>query len=41
MSSVSGIKNTVTQGNPVPLCYGEMIVGSAIFSLGIVSEDEQ
>lgn len=37
----SGIKNTVTQGNPVPLCYGEMIVGSAMLSLGIVSEDEQ
>lgn len=29
----SGIKNTVTQGNPVPLCYGEMITGSAQLSL--------
>lgn len=37
----SGIKNTVTQGNPVPLCYGEMTVGSAMLSLGIVAEDEQ
>ena len=37
----SGIKNTVTQGNPVPLCYGEMTVGSAMISLGIVAEDEQ
>lgn len=37
----SGIKNTTTQGNPVPLCYGEMTVGSACISLGIVAEDEQ
>jgi predicted phage tail protein len=37
----SGIKNTVTQGNPVPLCYGEMTAGSAMLSLGIVAEDEQ
>lgn len=37
----SGIKNTVTQGNPVPLCYGEMITGSAQLSLGIYAEDQQ
>lgn len=37
----SGVKNTTTQGNPVPLCYGEMTVGSACISLGIVAEDEQ
>jgi predicted phage tail protein len=37
----SGIKNTMTQGNPVPLCYGEMTVGSACASLGIVAEDQQ
>lgn len=37
----SGIKNTTTQGNPVPLCYGEMTVGSATVSLGIVAEDQQ
>ncbi|WP_455923264.1 tail assembly protein [Pseudomonas putida] len=37
----SGIKNTVTQGNPVSLCYGEMTVGSANISTGIVAEDEQ
>jgi predicted phage tail protein len=36
----SGIKNTMTQGGPVPLCYGEMIVGSACASLGIVAEDQ-
>lgn len=37
----AGIKNTVTQGNPVPLCYGEMTTGSAMLSLGVVAEDEQ
>jgi predicted phage tail protein len=37
----SGIKNTATQGNPVPLCYGEMVVGSAVASLSIVAEDQQ
>lgn len=37
----SGVKNTMTQGNPVPLCYGEMTVGSACVSLGIVAEDQQ
>lgn len=37
----SGIKNTVTQGNPVPLCYGEMTTGSAQLSLGIRAEDQQ
>jgi predicted phage tail protein len=37
----SGVKNTMTQGGPVPLCYGEMTVGSACASLGIVAEDQQ
>jgi predicted phage tail protein len=37
----SGVKNTATQGNPVPLCYGEMVVGSAVASLSIVAEDQQ
>jgi predicted phage tail protein len=37
----SGIKNTTTQGNPVPLCYGEMTVGSALVSLSVVAEDQQ
>ncbi|MBM5459214.1 tail assembly protein [Pseudomonas sp. P66] len=37
----SGIKNTITQGNPVPLCYGEMTTGSAQLSLGIRAEDQQ
>ncbi|WP_176506356.1 tail assembly protein [Pseudomonas urethralis] len=37
----SGIKNTTAQGGPVPLCYGEMTVGSAMISLGIRAEDQQ
>jgi len=37
----TGIKNTITQGNPVPLCYGEMRTGSAQLSLGIRAEDQQ
>lgn len=37
----TGIKNTITQGNPVPLCYGEMTAGSAQLSLGIRAEDQQ
>ncbi|MFK3944164.1 tail assembly protein [Pseudomonas monteilii] len=37
----TGIKNTITQGNPVPLCYGEMKTGSAQLSLGIRAEDQQ
>lgn len=37
----SGVKNTTTQGNPVPLCYGEMTIGSAQASVGIVAEDQQ
>lgn len=37
----SGIKNTMTQGGPVPLCYGELTVGSACASLGIIAEDQQ
>lgn len=27
--------NTMAQGHPVPVCYGEMIVGSAVISAGI------
>lgn len=37
----SGVKNTVTQGDLVPLGYGEMTVGSAVVSFGIVAEDQQ
>ena len=30
----------MAQGNPVPLLYGEMFVGSATISAGIYSEDQ-
>ena len=33
--------NVTAQGNPVPLLYGEMIVGSATISQGIYAEDQQ
>jgi predicted phage tail protein len=35
----SGPVNTQAQGNPVPVLYGEMIVGSAVISAGIQAED--
>ena len=34
----NGPVNTVQQGQPVPLLYGEMIVGSAVVSAGIYSD---
>lgn len=37
----NGPINTQAQGNPVPLLYGELIVGSAVISAGISVEDEQ
>lgn len=36
----NGAVNTTAQGNPVPLLYGRMIVGSAVISAGIYSEDK-
>lgn len=36
----NGPVNTVAQGNPVPLLYGELIVGSAVISAGIYPEDQ-
>lgn len=36
----NGPVNTTAQGNPVPLLYGRMIVGSATISAGIFSEDQ-
>ena len=36
----NGPVNTVAQGNPVPLLYGELIVGSAVISAGIYPEDK-
>lgn len=36
----NGPVNTTVQGNPAPLLYGRMIVGSATISAGIFSEDQ-
>lgn len=36
----NGPLNTEAQGNPVPILYGELIVGSAVISAGIFTEDE-
>lgn len=33
-----GAVNTVAQGNPVPVCYGKLIVGSQIISGGFSTE---
>lgn len=33
--SFSGIQNTSRQGLPVPICYGETILGSVVISAGI------
>lgn len=33
--SFSSVQNTSRQGTPVPICYGEMIVGSVVISAGI------
>ncbi len=35
----NGAVNTQAQGNPVPLGYGRMVVGSAVISAGIKAED--
>lgn len=35
----NGAVNTTTQGHPVPVGYGRMIVGSAVISAGISTED--
>ncbi len=35
----NGAVNTQAQGNPVPLGYGRMVVGSAVISAGIEAED--
>lgn len=36
----NGPVNTTAQGNPVPVLYGELIVGSSTISAGIYSEDQ-
>lgn len=35
----NGAVNTVAQGNPVPVGYGRMIVGSAVISAGLSTQD--
>jgi len=35
----NGPVNTEAQGNPVPLLYGELIVGSSVISGGVYAED--
>lgn len=37
----NGPVNTTAQGNPVPLLYGELIIGSAVVSAAIMAEDQQ
>lgn len=34
-----GPANTAAQGNPVPVCYGRLIVGSQVISAGIAVEE--
>jgi predicted phage tail protein len=36
--SFNGTVNTISQGNPVPVCYGRLIVGSQIISGGLSAE---
>lgn len=36
----NGPVNTTAQGNPVPVLYGRMIVGSAVISAGIIAQDD-
>lgn len=36
----NGPVNTTAQGNPVPVLYGRMIVGSAVISGGILAQDQ-
>ncbi|WID42047.1 tail assembly protein [Pseudomonas phage ZQG1] len=37
----NGPVNTRAQGNPVPILYGEMIIGSAVISAGIYAENQR
>jgi len=36
-----GAENTVAQGNPVPIGYGEMIIGSVVISASLEARDVQ
>jgi predicted phage tail protein len=35
----NGAKNTVKQGGAVPICYGQLMIGGAVISSGITSEN--
>ena len=35
----NGAVNTIAQGNPVPVLYGELIVGSQVVSAGLTTEE--
>lgn len=35
----NGAVNTTAQGNPVPLCYGKMLVGSQVISAGLSTKE--
>lgn len=37
--SFSGAVNTVQQGNPVPICYGRLIVGSQVISASLRAQE--
>lgn len=37
--SFNGAVNTMQQGNCVPVCYGEVITGSQVVSIGLFTED--
>ncbi len=37
--SFNGAANTVSQGVPVPICYGQLMIGGAVISSGVTSEN--
>ncbi len=37
--SFNGAANTVRQGVPVPICYGQLMIGGAVISSGITNEN--
>jgi len=37
--SFNGAANTVQQGVPVPVCYGQLMIGGAVISSGITNEN--
>ncbi|MBK5072239.1 tail assembly protein [Budviciaceae bacterium BWR-B9] len=37
-TAFSNLDNTIAQGQPVPLCYGRMMIGSKVLSQGLSTE---